>query len=177
MLITEEYRKLNNQLHETNPGYGTSGHKWKIHVVSLAEAVGTDTILDYGCGKQTLKQAIELDQNNSLKINGYDPAITELSATPEPHDMVVCGDVLEHIEPDCLDSVLKDLWRVTRKIGMFIVATRPAKKILADGRNAHLIQQPLSWWKEKLNEHFIVLDSQDFGGEFMVVVKPRFARG
>lgn len=182
MLISEEYRKLNSQLHESNGGYGTSGHKWKVPVIGLAEAVGADTILDYGCGKQTLKQAIESDRDivsptaNNLTVTGYDPAIPALSAAPEPHDMVVCGDVLEHIEPECLDAVLKDLWRVTRKLGLFIVATRPAKKMLADGRNAHLIQQPMSWWVEKMSEHFVVLDAKDMGGEFFAVVKPRFAR-
>jgi 2-polyprenyl-3-methyl-5-hydroxy-6-metoxy-1,4-benzoquinol methylase len=70
-----------------------------------------------------------------------------MDAAPEPHDIVACTDVLEHIEPDCLDDVLKDIRRCTKKVAFLLIATRPAIKVLADGRNAHLIQQPYTWWR------------------------------
>ena len=59
----------------------------------------------------------------------YDPAIPIWTDRPEPAEMVVCIDVLEHIEPDFLESVLDDLARVTAKIGVFTVATGPAQKV------------------------------------------------
>ncbi|NIV37196.1 MAG: hypothetical protein GWN58_49560, partial [Anaerolineae bacterium] len=137
MLITDAYRELNTRLHESNPNYGTSGHKWAKHIGSLAGALETNEILDYGCGKQTLANALP-----QFTVHGYDPAIEGLDEPPEPHDLVVCGDVLEHIEPECLDDVLDDLKRVTRGTLFLVVATRPASKTLADGRNAHLIVEP-----------------------------------
>ena len=71
-----------------------------------------------------------------------------------PCRFVACIDVLEHIEPHLLDNVLDDLKRVTAGVGVFTVNTGPAKKVLPDGRNAHLIQQPARWWLPKILERF-----------------------
>jgi hypothetical protein len=52
----------------------------------------------------------------------------------------------------------------------------PAVKVLADGRNAHLIQKPSSWWLEKLIQHFEILHLQThgvMGHGFWVAVKPK----
>jgi hypothetical protein len=52
----------------------------------------------------------------------------------------------------------------------------PARKILADGRNAHLIQKPSSWWLGKLIQHFEILHLQThslMGQGFWVVLQPR----
>jgi len=77
-----------------------------------------------------------------------------LDATPEPHDLVCCIDVLEHIEPECLEDVLDDLVRVTLKNLFVNVSTSLAIQILPDGRNAHLIVEPCRWWMEKLWDRF-----------------------
>jgi len=50
----------------------------------------------------------------------------------------------------------------------------PAGKVLSDGRNAHLIQKPLSWWLPKLCERFEILElhqHQVFGKGFWCMVK------
>ena len=36
----------------------------------------------------------------------------------------------------------------------------PAAKVLSDGRNAHLIQKPSSWWLKKLTDYFEILHLQ-----------------
>jgi hypothetical protein len=51
----------------------------------------------------------------------------------------------------------------------------PAAKILADGRNAHLIQRPSSWWLQRLSTRFDVLQLQThntMGAGFWTIVKP-----
>ena len=50
--------------------------------------------------------------------------------------------------------MLEDLSRVTAGVGVFTVHTGPAVKVLLDGRNAHLIQQPADWWLPKILERF-----------------------
>lgn len=60
--------------------------------------------------------------------------------------MVTCIDVLEHIEPDYLQDVFDHLQDLTEVILFATVHTGPAGKTLPDGRNAHLIQQPMEWW-------------------------------
>jgi len=116
--------------------------------MQIAQLLNTRDILDYGCGQRTLEQAL------GFPIRNYDPAIPGLDTPPEPADLVVCTDVLEHIEPECLDDVLDDLRRVTRKVGFFVIANRPAKKILPDGRNAHLIQEGIDWWRPRIAARF-----------------------
>lgn len=163
MLITQNYRELNQQLHETRPDYGISGVKYAEHVLEFSKMLGTRDILDYGCGKRTLQDALGFD------IRNYDPCIPGFDKDPEPADLVVCTDVLEHIEPECLDDVLTDLRRCIKRVGFLTIATRPAKKFLADGRNAHLIQKDARWWLDKLWAHFRVSQFNDLGGELLVI--------
>lgn len=164
--ISEEYAKLNSALHETNPAYGTSSGKWVAHVRALIQAFGCRSALDYGAGKGLLAREIPM-------IRNYDPAVDEWSGEPEPADLVVCTDVLEHVEPEYLDEVLDHLAELAQKIVFLTVATRPAQKVLADGRNAHLIVEPAEWWMPKLMSRFRVREFRDGGGEFVVIAEAR----
>ena len=150
MLITENYLELNKQLHEINPAYGISGQKYVDEVLSLAEHIKPETILDYGCGKGTFKARFMFPDI----VKEYDPAIPGKDGPPEPADLVICTDVLEHIEPDCLDDVLADISRLTKKAAYLVVATYPARKTLPDGRNAHLIQRKSDFWDAAVKKHF-----------------------
>jgi hypothetical protein len=164
VLISESYRQLNKLLHESRPDYGTSGQRYAGIVEQLVEKYGTHEVLDYGCGKRTMQAAL------TFAITNYDPCIPGLDSVPEPHDIVTCTDVLEHIEPECLAEVLADIRRCTKRVALLLVATRPAKKTLADGRNAHLIQEPYDWWRDKFAAAgFTVLQVQEHKGEFLVI--------
>ena len=157
MLITEEYRELNRQLHECRPDYGIWGHKWNTIVTEIARDCHGN-ILDYGAGKGTLNVP-------GRTMIRYDPAVPEWSASPEPAALVVCTDVLEHIEPECIEAVLDDLHRVTLDRLFFVIAKGTAKKDLPDGRNAHLIQQPWTWWKPLIEARFKLLWASVFKHE------------
>lgn len=164
MLITEEYKAQNKVLHEKGT-YGISGSKWTQAVLSLVDLADSKDILDYGCGRMTLAKSLPFN------IRNYDPCIAGLDDKPESADIVTCTDVLEHIEPDCLDAVLKDLRRVTKMLGFFVIANRPAKKFLPDGRNAHLIQEGPEWWLPKIMRDFSLVQFNALAGEFVVIVR------
>lgn len=168
MLITDEYIAQNRQLHEANPEYGTSGIKWARLVMDICAEHGLTTVLDYGCGKGTLKRSVY-----GVEVREYDPAIPGKDTPPEPADLVVCTDVLEHIEPDCLDGVLDDIKRLTVKSAVLVAATRKAKKTLPDGRNAHLIVQPKEWWEAKVHERFNIAVKGKGEGECLFIVEPK----
>jgi hypothetical protein len=169
-VISPSYAALNQELHERNKIYGTSGSKWAPKVHELAKILNTKEVLDYGCGKQTLAKALA---DTDLTIKGYDPALPGMRKQPKPCDIVVCTDVLEHVEPELIDNVLDDIRRCTRKAAIVTVATRPANKFLADGRNAHLTVQPLNWWINRFETRFTVAEVCELPGfEFALLLQP-----
>jgi len=173
-LISESYREMQRRLHE-NPNYGVASVQYAPIVAEVIEAVGAEEILDYGAGKGRLGQTLRTLIARPLRIRHYDPAIPEWSALPEPCPFVACIDVLEHIEPELLDNVLDDLLRVTIGVGVFTVHTGPAIKVLPDGRNAHLIQRPASWWLPKIIERFELAAFHRMPQGFWVAVERRRA--
>lgn len=166
-LISAQYRELNRKLHETNLYYGVGGGKHADAVIKIAKAIDTTSILDYGCGKGYLAKAIP------FPIWEYDPAIPGKDEAPRPADLVICADVLEHIEPDKLAFVLDDLRRCVKKVGYFIIHTGPSSKLLEDGRNSHLIQKPMAWWTKKLEKFFKLGKLSEKGPLVFAVVGPR----
>lgn len=168
VLITPEYKDLNRRLHEERPDYGTSGSKYAPTVLKLCEGLKTTSVLDYGCGKGTLAN------NIPFPIWEYDPCVPGKDEQPRAADIVVCTDVLEHVEPSRLTDVLGNIASLTKKVAYFVVATRPAKKTLPDGRNAHLIQKPAVWWRDTLARHFEIGQVFDSGpGEVQIVAGPK----
>jgi hypothetical protein len=159
---------------------GVSGAKWAPMVHQLAGDLQAKTVLDYGSGKGTLKSALldgrwsatMMQHGLPYEVFEYDPAIAGKTEKPASADLVVCGDVLEHIEPDCLEDVLDDLRNIAQKAVFLVVATRPAKKVLSDGRNAHLIVERSWWWLPKILSRWELKHFTDFGGEFLCVGVP-----
>jgi hypothetical protein len=171
-LISEEYRKMQEELHK-NPNYGVASVQYAPIVAQVLQQLGATELLDYGAGKGRLGETLKTLLPNPPQIRHYDPARPEWSATPQPAPVVACIDVLEHIEPELLDNVLDDLRRVTLGHGVFTVHTGPAVKVLADGRNAHLIQQPPAWWLPKFLSRFELAVFQRMPQGFWVVVEAR----
>jgi SAM-dependent methyltransferase len=161
MLISDAYREQNRLLHEQRDDYGRSGQQWAPYIYRLMEEEGFATVLDWGCGKGTLAAALA---PKGKTIAEYDPAIPGKDATPEPAELVVCTDVLEHIEPVHVNAVIRELRRVTKRKLFLNIATRPAAKTLPDGRNAHLIVQDADWWRAKLASQFDIHTWQERPG-------------
>lgn len=145
--ISDSYRDLNAELHASSRKYGSHGHRWAGRVSSFLEE--GYSVLDYGCGKGMLRQVC------GTSICEYDPAIPGKDSEPEAADLVVCTDVLEHIEPEKLDNVLEHLASLTRRRLLFNIATKPAKNhLLPDGRNPHLIVRDAEWWRATIERYF-----------------------
>lgn len=141
-LISDEYRSLLLRMHKKQKNFGMGSKRRRWYIASL----GFEDILDYGCGKGKLGIGKK-----------YDPAIPEFSQDPEPADLVVSTDVLEHIEPELLDNVLSHMKSKMKKAGYFTIGCAPAAKKLPNGKNAHLIIKPPEWWITKLSSFFTVV--------------------
>lgn len=152
-LISDYMVEQNEALHLRPEGYGGDGWKHTDNVFNFAKKLNANSVLDYGCGEGALKKGL-IKKGLRIPITEYDPAILFKSSLPNPSDLVVCTDVLEHVEPDKLDNVIGHLYELTRNGCYIVVATRPANKILPDGRNAHLIIEAVEWWRYRIISQF-----------------------
>lgn len=174
MLISESYREQQAKLHEKYAEYGSASVHAAPVVAKLINQYQITDLLDYGAGKLRLFKALKGLVHHKMRLQAYEPAAEDLALRlpPNPAQMVVCIDVLEHIEPEHLDAVLDDLHRVTKEIGFFTISTVPAKKTLEDGRNAHLIQEGPEFWLPKLLQRFDLQTFQKNEEGFFVLVTP-----
>lgn len=151
MLISEDYRRLNAEKHANKKDYGRLAWHLAPTIETICANNGFNSILDYGCGKGTLSEALK---DSSLKVSEYDPAVPGKDSDPMAEDLVVCIDVMEHVEPELLDNVLNHISQLSRVAAYFVIDNGPAKAVLSDGRNAHLIVENVEWWKGRLGRFF-----------------------
>jgi 2-polyprenyl-3-methyl-5-hydroxy-6-metoxy-1,4-benzoquinol methylase len=150
-LITDAYRELNCLKHERDEFWGTGARHYVDIVLDLVNRLGTQDVLDYGCGKGFLGALLP------FPIQEYDPAVVGKDSSPDPADLVVCASVLEHVEPELIHGVLSDLRRCTKKLLFAIIPHSLASDILPDGRNAHINCHPWPWWAEQFDRHSFTL--------------------
>lgn len=163
-VATPEYRQV-LQARYTQPGWGGSGKHHAVPVAIWAQGMAERlhatglipsrrlTILDYGCGRGTFKKRLlEHTKYEAHEVTEYDPGIIGKDELPQPADIVVCTDVLEHVEAALLPNVLNHLKSLARHGLFLIIASGPAREVLPNGQNAHLIQKSPHWWLRKLEE-------------------------
>lgn len=160
---TPEYAVLQKNLHK-NQEYGIHGdHDVELvsrAILALYHSLGRKIkMLDYGCGKGQLAKALT-DTFNIVEARLYDPFIKEISREPDANfDVVTCFDVMEHVEPCCVENTLKYIANKAKFMVVFSIAFDDAEKELSDGRNAHITQKKAQWWLNKLSKYFIVVES------------------
>lgn len=169
--ISDSYLKEQKKLHE-NPKYGVASLSFAPVVRSLLRLGKCESLSDYGAGKCNLKKALHLRDGGKVQYQPFDPAFPDYG-TPRPADLVTCIDVLEHIEPASLDAVLSEISSISKRLAFLTVHTGPAKKMLTDGRNAHLIQESTSWWLSRFEPFFDVLHVQQVRKGFFVIASPK----
>jgi hypothetical protein len=153
--ISNDYLKLQQELHQ-NPNYGVASLSFVPIVADLIRQINAQSVSDYGAGKKRLLEGLIKAGVTPKEYLPYDPVFPEYGS-PQKADLVCCIDVLEHVEPESLEAVLKELASITIGLGFFSIHMGPAAKVLSDGRNAHLIQQPSSWWLPRICQYFDVL--------------------
>jgi len=119
------------------------------------------SVLDYGCGNGAMRK--ELTKIfNIVDVTGYDPFHPDWRGMKDPgmHDITTCFDVMEHVEQQCVDNTLKYIAERTRYAAMFAIALVEAKKMLPDGRNAHITLKSAPWWLNKINQYFVTLEAK-----------------
>jgi hypothetical protein len=154
-MISPEYKFQITQLHGRQ-SWGNHGWKALPQVLNLMlqYRLRHPQVLDYGAGERTLELTARWALPHA-KVRSYDPGIPGFDELPQGMwDIVVCTDVLEHIEPQYLEATLDHIRACCKHAAYFIIAVSKAKTILPDGRNAHLIIKPADWWIMQLKKRW-----------------------
>lgn len=172
--ISDDYLKLQTELHQ-NPNYGVASLSFAPIVADVIRQTSVQSVSDYGAGKKNLMAGLAEAGVLLKDYFPYDPVFPEYGP-PRSADLVCCIDVLEHVEPEMLENVFRELASITTRLGFFSIHMGPAGKTLSDGRNAHLIQKPSSWWLPRIAEYFEVVHLQShrmMGKGIWLIVKPK----
>jgi cyclopropane fatty-acyl-phospholipid synthase-like methyltransferase len=147
-MISQPYKKTLQEIHASTP----FGKRAKIpsHLKKFINEHKPQSILDFGCGKGNLVSTLAEDYD-SINIFGYDPGNPDFDKEVPCVDMIVSTDVLEHVEPEHIETTIEML-SLKGKFHYHLISCAPAKLILPDGRNAHLIQEGPNWWKTKFTK-------------------------
>ncbi|MGB0818092.1 MAG: methyltransferase domain-containing protein, partial [Candidatus Puniceispirillaceae bacterium] len=161
-------------MHAQQTQWARSGPRFLEQVCTLIDEHQPASILDYGCGKAVLAEHLH-KKYPQIPICLYDPGVPEFQTPPPACDMVICTDVLEHIEPELIDRVLDHIVGLTKKVAYFVVHTGDCGHKLPDGRPAHILQRPQEWWEDKLDQAYgcahIVYEDTGLPMRFQVTVK------
>lgn len=158
-MITDGYKSILSEVHSKTK-FGKR-RKLPDFLEQYIQDKQPSTILDFGCGKGNLVDTLQ-EKYPFRNIHGFDPANPDFDIPLKKVDMIVSTDVLEHIEPNLIDETLKEIYDHSKFV-YHLISCAPAKLILPDGRNAHLIQQTPTWWKQKfislgykiVKEHYV----------------------
>lgn len=158
--ITEAYRDQYRRMY-ADPGvtYGVRGYLWVRPAAAFLRTLGpgqrgVTRLVDYGCGRGTLADALE---ERGFIVTRYEPGIPDYAGDPMPAEAVVSTDVLEHVEPELVDNALAHVRRLGPRGAFLVIATREAKRRLPDGSSPHRTVRPGSWWLDKLRAHYDVV--------------------
>jgi len=158
----EEKRKQEHAFYEDlylNHGYRRRSKRWdKADEVCLKFGEHTDlnTWLDVGAGEhvikipKTIKEFIRTDPGHPDAEYRFaiHEIVEEFGACS--FDVVSCFDVLEHLFPEELDEGIKCLWDVCKPGGRVIISVGTHTGGPWNGKDVHLTQEPMIWWKARL---------------------------
>lgn len=151
-LISDDYLSQLMTMHSDDPvwGNGPAGELYTVCQFVEENRIFGKAVLDYGCGKGALLRIL----GPTLKITGYDPAVSKFSKLPTPQQYTICVDVMEHIEEDKLDNVLQHIAEMTHMRVLFIIAVTDSTKLLPNGKNSHINIKTREEWITVLAKHF-----------------------
>ena len=158
-LLSSSYKQTLIDTHKATENAWGGGHsvdklpKYESEMSKL----GVKSILDYGCANGKFKVFMDKKKPH-YTVYEYDPGIRGKDKKPSPCDYVVCCDVMEHVEEDYLEAVMKHLKSLVIKGGFFNISTKSAITILTDGTNAHKIVKDGEWWVDIFKKYFDVYD-------------------
>lgn len=150
-IASHAYLNLLRQQHSKENWGRSKPEKTGNAAIALIERNDIKSVLDYGTGHGTVPTYLR-EKLPDVDVMGFDAGRAEWSKFPDEVELLMSGDVMEHIEPEFLKNVI-DVQKETATRYMYHrIHMLPAHAILADGRNAHLIQENGDWWRKQYED-------------------------
>jgi hypothetical protein len=161
MNIREDYAEQLRAEHH-NSKWGSTGWKYAGQdvITLLTQRPYIKTVLDYGCGKSTMRNYVDENFYDSGRLTWteYDPGMPGLDVLPKGrYDLVLSTDVLEHVETDLLPEVLDYLQERTGTVSYHNIACYPTGKLFSTGPYAGKDLHLTLWEPEEWREEFKVM--------------------
>ena len=146
------------QTHAAHAVFGTHRHPYLLDTMRrLASALAVEigekpSLLDYGCGKGVFMR--EMGAAGLFRfIRGFDPAVDAFKARPsQAYDMVTCLDVLDQLEAEYVEAVIRDVAQFAGRVALFGVITVQTPAL------AHLNPRPAATWREIIGRYMQVTE-------------------
>jgi 2-polyprenyl-3-methyl-5-hydroxy-6-metoxy-1,4-benzoquinol methylase len=155
---SEAWLRRHRETHASHALFGTHRHPYLLDKVrqlalSLAGPGGErPSLLDYGCGKGVFLR--EMGRTGLFRyVRGFDPAIEAFKARPaQQYDLVVCLDVLDQLEAEFVEPVIRDVAQFTGRTALLDVITVQTPAL------AHLDPRSAETWREIIRRHMQVAE-------------------
>lgn len=155
--ISEDYAKQLSKEHDGSK-WGTTGAKYAGNnlLETLTSRPYIQTALDWGAGKGMLGEFI-VSNLPYITWTNYDPGIPHYDKLPKgPFDLVVSSDVMEHVEPELVTSVLQEMERRCSRLLYLDIACTPTGRTFAEGpykgQDLHLVVEKPDWWRQTVRK-------------------------
>jgi hypothetical protein len=155
---SDPWLRRHQETHTQHAVFGTHAHPYLLDVVTrLATAIGATgderpSLLDYGCGKGVFLRAMAATGLFRF-VRGFDPAIAAFKARPaQSYDMVICLDVLDQLEPEFVEPLIRDVAQFAGQVALFDVITVQTPEL------AHLNPRSPAAWQEIICRHMPVTE-------------------
>ena len=139
--------------------------------VDIIERFDFNTVIDYGCAKGFLVHSLRQlgkeaygEDISEYAINNSDERVSRFVSKPteKKADLIICKDVMEHIEEDNVIEVFSFLKRKCKSKALFIIPlgdndTFRIREYEVD--ITHVTKKDEDWWIDKINESGFSIES------------------
>lgn len=109
--------------------------------------------------------ALRESLGRELSVFNYDFVMfNDKEWADEKYDVVHSLNLMEHIELECVDNVLKDIQKKTKYMAIFHIGLGDSDELLSNNKDAHVTAKAGKWWLDKLGAYFTVTEGKWLGG-------------
>jgi SAM-dependent methyltransferase len=143
----------------------------RFQLIALFRDIGVKSVMDAGCGSGKLLRKLIEAGKGEFDVKGFDIAencldpyfddikdkllkigvLWDINDFNEEYDAILCTDVLEHIPPEKIPLVLKNLFTCSRKfcfLGIALIPDSCGPGLV--GEPLHLTVKPAIWWLKQI---------------------------